>query len=137
MWTYYISERLIQFWTFEKFNEIFPDLGFYTRSRISIFWIFTKNFSFGIILVRIFPHSRLVSLRIQSESGKIRTRIAPNMDTFYAVYFCLNTYGMFVIFFLNHHEYSKLTKQNSFAVFYKTTTLKLRMFRMQKLWHLF
>ena len=26
------------------------------------------------------------SLRIQSECGKIRTRIIPNMDTFYAVY---------------------------------------------------
>ena len=26
-----------------------------------------------------------VSLRIQSECGKIRTRITPNMDTFYAV----------------------------------------------------
>ena len=26
-----------------------------------------------------------VSLRIESECGKMRTRIAPNMDTFYAV----------------------------------------------------
>ena len=28
----------------------------------------------------------LVSLRIQSECGKIRTRIIPSTDTFYAVY---------------------------------------------------
>ena len=44
---------------------------------------------FGVIHVRIFPHSnwiREVSLRIQSEYGKIRTRITPNTDTFHTVY---------------------------------------------------
>ena len=48
---------------------------------------------FGVILLRIFPHSDWilnteryeVSLRIQSECRKMRTRITPNMDTFYAV----------------------------------------------------
>ena len=43
----------------------------------------------GVILVRIFPHSdwiQRVPLRIQSESGKMRTRITPNTDTFHAVY---------------------------------------------------
>ena len=32
---------------------------------------------FGVILVRIFPHS--------AEYGKMRTRITPNTDTFYEV----------------------------------------------------
>ena len=54
---------------------------------------------FGVILVCIFPHSDWIRrdtdwirrdtpylLRIQSECGKIRTRITPNTDTFYAVY---------------------------------------------------
>ena len=47
---------------------------------------------FGVILVRVFPHSNRVSLRIQSKSfriksecGKIRTRITPNTGNFYAV----------------------------------------------------
>ena len=38
---------------------------------------------FGVILVRIFPHSDWISLRIHSECGKVRTRITPNKDTFY------------------------------------------------------
>ena len=46
---------------------------------------------FGVILVRIFPHSDWkterfsVSFRIQPECGKIRARITPNTGTFYAV----------------------------------------------------
>ena len=50
---------------------------------------------FGVRLVRIFPHSDwilcispywdFVSFRIQSECGKMRTRITPNTDTFHAV----------------------------------------------------
>ena len=47
---------------------------------------------FRVILVCIFPHSDwiccLVSLHIQSKWRKIRTRITPNTNTFYAV-FCL------------------------------------------------
>ena len=35
---------------------------------------------FGVILVRIFPHSDWTP-RIQTECGKIRTRITPNTDT--------------------------------------------------------
>ena len=38
---------------------------------------------FAVILVRIFSHS--VSVRIQSEFGKMRTRITPNTDTFHTV----------------------------------------------------
>ena len=43
---------------------------------------------FEVILVRIFQHSERwgETLRIQSECEKIRTRITPNTDTFYAVY---------------------------------------------------
>ena len=37
---------------------------------------------FGVILVRIFPHAD----RIQSECGKMRTKITPNMDTFHVVH---------------------------------------------------
>ena len=40
---------------------------------------------FGVILVRIFSHLDSISLRIQSECGKIRTRITPNTSTFYEV----------------------------------------------------
>ena len=48
-------------------------------------------FVFGVILVCIFPHldwilRYSVSLRIQSECGKMRTRITPNTDTFHAVW---------------------------------------------------
>ena len=41
---------------------------------------------FAVILVRIFPHSDWIrrDLRIQFECGKIRNRITPNTDTFYA-----------------------------------------------------
>ena len=42
---------------------------------------------FGVPLVRIFPHSDWIrrdkSLRIQSEWGKIQTRITPNTDTYF------------------------------------------------------
>ena len=46
-----------------------------------------KSVHIGIVLVCIFPHSAWmrrysVSLRIQSECGKIRTRITPNTDEF-------------------------------------------------------
>ena len=49
---------------------------------------------FGVILVRIFPHFPAfgpntekyeVSLRIQSECGKMRSRITPNTGPFYAM----------------------------------------------------
>ena len=55
------------------------------QNFISTAW---KLSLFGVILVHIFPHLdwiRRVSLRIQSECGKLRTRKAPNMNTFYAV----------------------------------------------------
>ena len=55
---------------------------------------------FGVILVRIFPSfSRirtayeetirisLYSVRMRENAGKMRTRITPNTDTFYAVLF--------------------------------------------------
>ena len=44
-----------------------------------------KVFVFGVILVRIFPHSDSVSLLIQSKCTKIRTRITPTADTFCVV----------------------------------------------------
>ena len=50
-----------------------------------------KSVVFGVILVRIFPVFGLntekygVSIRIQSECGKMRTRITLNMDTFHAM----------------------------------------------------
>ena len=42
-----------------------------------------KSSVFGVILVCIFPHSDLI--RIQSECGKMWTRITPNTDSFYAM----------------------------------------------------
>ena len=42
---------------------------------------------FGVIQVGIFPHSDWIyRICIQSECGKIWTRIAPNRDTFHAVW---------------------------------------------------
>ena len=49
---------------------------------MSIAW---KVFVFGVILVRILTNLDWVSLRIQSECGKIPTRITPNMGTIYTV----------------------------------------------------
>ena len=40
---------------------------------------------FGVILVRIFQHSDWIRRDSQSECGKMRTRITPNMDTFHTV----------------------------------------------------
>ena len=50
---------------------------------------------FGVILVHVFPAFPLIqteygeirSIRIQSERGKMRTRITLNTDTFYTVWF--------------------------------------------------
>ena len=62
-------------------SDIF-DVPFHTASKVSVF---------GVILVRIFPHSDLmrrdtpyVSV-FSPKCEKIRTRITPNADTFYAV----------------------------------------------------
>ena len=41
---------------------------------------------FGVTLVFIFPHSDWIWREIQSECGKIRTRITPTEDNFYAEY---------------------------------------------------
>ena len=40
---------------------------------------------FRVILARIFPHLDWMLSRIQSECGKIRTRITPHTDTFHVV----------------------------------------------------
>ena len=57
---------------------------------------------FGVILAEIFPsffhiRTEYVERRSQSECGKMRTRITPNTDTFYAVY-------MLVVPFLRRAE---------------------------------
>ena len=57
---------------------------FALRKKVSVF---------GVILVRIFPHSEWI-FRIQSECRKIRTRITPNTDTFYAVSTKLSCEGL-------------------------------------------
>ena len=81
-----------------------------------IFSLFTfsawKVSAFGVSLVRIFSAFGLntekygVSLRIQSECGKIRTRKTPNTDTFHAVI------GLAFSFRLNSFSYSILTLPN-------------------------
>ena len=57
---------------------IFWSIRLSTARKVSIF---------GVIQVRIFPHSdwtrRDTESDIQSECGKIRTRITPNTDVFY------------------------------------------------------
>ena len=49
-----------------------------------------------------------VSLRIQSECGKMRTRITPNMDTFHAVTYVLHTAIISIMKQLLNHFTSKL-----------------------------
>ena len=54
---------------------------------------YVKSVLFGVILVRIFPASSLIwteyegispySVRMRKNAEKMRTRITPNMDTFY------------------------------------------------------
>ena len=64
-------------------------------SRVYICCLQTGNIAWkvsisGVILVCISLHSDwIVSLRIQSECGKMQTRITPNVDTFHVVYFFL------------------------------------------------
>ena len=50
--------------------------------KIVLIWLYSGPYfpAFGLNMERY-----KVSLRIQSECGKIRTRITPNTDTFYAV----------------------------------------------------
>ena len=82
------------------------------KKKANMFFLFHNRINctalkvsvFGVILVRIFPYLDWIrrdtrylsvfspnagkyfeSLRIQSECGKIRTRVTPNTDSFYAV----------------------------------------------------
>ena len=57
---------------------------------------------FGVILVRIFPHSDWIRRDTQSASGKIQTRITPNTDTFYTVKFIRKDEKVYILslFFL-------------------------------------
>ena len=64
-----------------EFWELYEYEIIATASKVSVF---------GVILVRIFPHldariQKRLSLCIQSECGKMWTRITPNTDTFHAV----------------------------------------------------
>ena len=82
-----------------------------TELKINLEWCLSTNFTHCVKSARIrnyfgpyFPAFGLnaerysVSLRPQSEWGKIRTRITPNTGTFYAVTFC-----RFSSFFLYFH----------------------------------
>ena len=68
-------------------------LGFFYSSNLDsslVFSIVYKVSVFGVILVRnFFPaFSRIISpysVRMRENAGKMRTRITPNTDTFYAV----------------------------------------------------
>ena len=66
---------------------------------------------FGVILVRIFPtfshiwieygEIRSISpyaVRMRLNAGKMRTRIAPNTDTFYAVFYFFVAFTVLVVF---------------------------------------
>ena len=58
-----------------KVNHLLRD----TAQKVSVFQVFLPVFS------RIRTEYGEISLRIQSECGKIRARKAPNRDAFYAV----------------------------------------------------
>ena len=80
-----ISGFWIYFWFLGILRSEYVFVSEYARVLNITAW---KVSVFGVILVRIFSYSHWigVSLRIQSKCGKIRTRITPNTDTFYAVY---------------------------------------------------
>ena len=60
-----------EYWT----TTNFPQISF-TVWEVSVF---------GVILVRIFPHSDWIRRDMEYECGKLRTRITPNTDTFHTV----------------------------------------------------
>ena len=96
-------------WVIENSNAVFfihdftescPCLAVnhFLQNSIRDVWQALREVSvFGVILVRIFPQSGIWSYSglyfpaIQSECGKIQTRITPNMGTFYVV-MVLNTH---------------------------------------------
>ena len=49
----------------------------------------------------------VIPVRIQSESGKIRTRITPNTDTFHAVFSCFS-FHIFKIFVRKRSQFDSL-----------------------------
>ena len=61
-----------EYWT----TTNFPQTVSFTAWEVSVF---------GVILVRIFPHSDWIRRDTEYECGKLRTRIAPNTDTFHTV----------------------------------------------------
>ena len=77
---------------------------------ICYFCLFVDSiiFSRGINRVWKVPVFGVILVCIQSECGKIRTRITPNTDTFYAVnnltLMELNQYGPFIAFLLLKNE---------------------------------
>ena len=85
-------EKLILFRKDEYFQKYILRINVLNLLRYFKICTAWKVFVFRVILVRIFPHSDWirrdrysVSLRIQYECGKIRTRKTPNMDTFHIV----------------------------------------------------
>ena len=68
-----------------SFCAVYGIYRFKLKVIIYILYAAKKVSVFGIILVRIFPHFHFVSLRIQSECGKMWTIITPNTGTFNAV----------------------------------------------------
>ena len=65
------------FFPVKKLNDLVNKIST-LRKKVSVF---------RVILVRILPHSDRIRRDIQSECGKIRTRVNPNTDTFHAVVF--------------------------------------------------
>ena len=72
-----------------------------------------------------------VSLRIQSESGKTRTRKTPNTDTFHAVKLLrFNPFRTTVNFYFNYFQYSKAKFWNQWKL-----RTQFKTFSEFKLWH--
>ena len=78
-------------WLQQQLKYLFPLSQQYTHRYHCVKSVRNSSYSgphfpaFGLNMDRY-----SVSLRIQSECGKIRTRITPNTDTFYTVYNCRN-----------------------------------------------
>ena len=100
-----------------------PMMSAIQRHHYSIFQLFKKETDLLCSLPVPPGVSHTASLRIQSDCGKIRTRITPNTDTFYAVPILIDFSRCTALLRLSH-----------FNTFYLSSLF--RYFLIQELFHL-
>ena len=95
--------------TFLSLVNCFVFVSLWNKDSHSVVTVWKVSL-FGVILVRVFP-VYLISLRIQSECGKMRTRITPNTDTFYALCIFFLFFFLLKMFLKNTHAFSFMYRQ--------------------------